>query len=112
MGAPLPTTFSQLLSVDRPHGFLKFEANPISTKKDLFSFGLVANTRHHQTAGPLPSAFTQLMCVDMLHGLLEFGAAPFVLSKANFPSFWCGCKEVPSPDGGSTAKHIQPVTAL
>ena len=83
------------MNVDRLHGLLEFEADPFSTKKDLFTFGLVAKRRHHQTAGPPPSTFSQLMRAERVHGLLEFGADPFVLRKTNFPSFACGCKEAP-----------------
>ena len=97
------------MRVDKLHGLLELEADPISTRKDLFTFGLVANRGHHKTAGPLPSAFTQLKSVDMLHGLLEFGADPFVLRKTHFPSLRCGYKEAPTPNRGLTAKRIHPV---
>jgi len=56
--------------------------------------------------GPLLRALRQLISADRLHGILEFEADPLVLEN-KFPSFRCGCKEAPSSDGSSTAKHIQ-----
>jgi hypothetical protein len=106
---PLPSTFSQLMNVDRLHGLLEFLADPFLTKKYTLTFGLVAKRRHHHTASPPPSTFRQLMCVDMLQVLPEFKADPLVLRKTNFLGFGCGCKKVPSPDNGSIAKHIQPI---
>jgi hypothetical protein len=50
------------------------------------------------------------MRVDRLHGILEFGAA--LPNKRAIRLFWCDCKETPSPEEGSTAKHIQQVDKL